>query len=112
MEHKDLHYDAFISYRHGDVDEFVAAQLHKLLEGFRIPKSIAKSLNHAPKFSRIFRDHEELPLSSDLSESISYALENSNLSNSIKSSLLKLDSTIKFYQLMMAQEISSFLAKA
>jgi|GEM_PF-4555687 len=103
MEHKDLHYDAFISYRHGDVDEFVAAQLHKLLEGFRIPKSIAKSLNHAPKFSRIFRDHEELPLSSDLSESISCALENSDFLIVICSPRTKESRWVR-------QEIKSFIA--
>ena len=35
-----MYYDAFISYRHTDLDKFVAEELHKQLESFKIPKKI------------------------------------------------------------------------
>jgi hypothetical protein len=70
-------YDAFISYRHGELDGLVAEKLHKMLETYRIPASIAKKTGKK-KLSRIFRDREELPTSSNLSDSINEALENSS----------------------------------
>ena len=33
-------YDAFISYRHSELDQFVAVTLHKELENFRIPRNM------------------------------------------------------------------------
>lgn len=33
-------YDVFISYRHSDLDMFVATQIHKELEAFRLPKNL------------------------------------------------------------------------
>lgn len=42
-ENKAYHYDAFISYRHAELDKFVAENLHKQLEAFRLPKSVAKN---------------------------------------------------------------------
>lgn len=35
-------YDAFISYRHAELDQFVAVELHKVLENFRLPKNVKK----------------------------------------------------------------------
>ncbi len=35
MENKEYKYDAFISYRHCDLDKFVAENLHKALETYR-----------------------------------------------------------------------------
>jgi len=72
----EYRYDAFISYRHGDLDSKVAERLHKLLEAYRIPSALAKKLGKK-KLDRIFRDREELPTSSDLSKSINEALETS-----------------------------------
>jgi len=72
-----MKYDAFISYRHGELDGFVAEKLHKMLETYRIPGVIAKKIGKK-KLSRIFRDREELPTSSNLSDSINDALENSS----------------------------------
>jgi len=69
-------YDAFISYRHGGLDGLVAEKLHKLLETYRIPTIIAKRIGRK-KLTRVFRDREELPTSSNLSDSITEALENS-----------------------------------
>ncbi|MDE7258707.1 MAG: toll/interleukin-1 receptor domain-containing protein, partial [Lachnospiraceae bacterium] len=40
---KDIvQYDAFISYRHSELDSFVAQTLHKQLESFKLPKNVAR----------------------------------------------------------------------
>ena len=72
-------YDAFISYRHAELDQFVAVELHKVLESFRLPKNVKKSENFSgkTKIERVFRDRDELPLSSNLSDPIMQALERS-----------------------------------
>ncbi|MBO6259576.1 MAG: toll/interleukin-1 receptor domain-containing protein [Lachnospiraceae bacterium] len=80
---KEFHYDAFISYRHVDPDRFVAEKLHKELENFKLPKNIEAQLkkkNPEAKtdISRVFRDEEELPLSSSLEDQIVEALKNSD----------------------------------
>ena len=41
MENKYT-YDAFISYRHADLDKFVAENLHKQLEAFHLPTNVSK----------------------------------------------------------------------
>lgn len=74
----DLHYDAFISYRHGGVDQYVAEQIHKKLETFKLPASIVKDKKkkgEKTKIERVFRDQEELPLSDNLEGEIVKALE-------------------------------------
>ena len=54
---KELKYDAFISYRHNDLDKFVATNLHRLLETYKLPKSIIKSNDLVnTKIERVFRD--------------------------------------------------------
>ncbi len=76
---KAFHYDAFISYRHSDIDSFIAQNLHRKLENFKLPKSVLpKVQNGKKKIERIFRDVDELPLSEDLSDPISKALLNSD----------------------------------
>lgn len=80
MENKDTKeykYDAFISYRHAELDQFVAENLHKLLETFKVPRIAADSIKKQKKskISRVFRDRDELPLSSNLSDNIQSALE-------------------------------------
>ena len=80
---KEFHYDAFISYRHVDPDRFVAEKLHKELENFKLPKNIETQLKKSnpdakTKISRVFRDEEELPLSSSLEDQIVEALKNSD----------------------------------
>lgn len=80
-ETREWMYDAFISYRHIEPDAFVAGTIHKLLESYNPPKSIFKG--KAPeeikrtKIKKVFRDQEELPLTSNLSDTIGLALENS-----------------------------------
>ena len=54
MEKKEYFYDAFISYRHTELDIFVAESLHKILERYRVPKRIQES-SGKKKISRIFR---------------------------------------------------------
>lgn len=71
-------YAAFISYSHSNERE--AAQLHRALESFRLPKDMAAPSGLAIARGRIapvFRDREELSSSPDLSASIRAALENS-----------------------------------
>ena len=71
-------YDAFISYRHAELDKFVAEKLHKQLEAFSLPKSVAKKRQgQKTKIERVFRDKEELPLTSNLEDPIVQALQNS-----------------------------------
>ncbi len=75
---KKWKYDAFISYRHCELDKFVAENLHRQLESFRLPKSIAKKRpGQRNKIERVFRDKEELPLTSNLNDPIMDALHNS-----------------------------------
>lgn len=74
-----LHYDAFISYRHTELDKFVAENLHKKLEAYRMPADVAKKrAGMKNKIERVFRDQEELPLTSDLNDPIMAALHNSD----------------------------------
>lgn len=91
---KKWYYDAFISYRHTELDSFVAKNLHKQLESFKLPKNVAKKLQVNAKenlkadekegiiesktrITRVFRDQEELPLVSNLADPIMEALEKS-----------------------------------
>lgn len=68
-----MKYRAFISYRHGGIDEAVAATLHREIEKYTIPGRLRKKLNRK-KIGRAFRDNEELRASSDLSAIIREAL--------------------------------------
>ena len=78
MEEKNYKYDAFISYRHCDLDKYVAENLHKILETYDLPKNIKEKLNIQGKtFKRVFRDQDELPLSSNLEDPIIEALKDS-----------------------------------
>ena len=71
------HYNAFISYRHTQRDIEVASEVQKQLEHFRIPEAIQKS-SGIKKIERIFRDKDELPLSSNLGNDIETALDMSD----------------------------------
>ena len=78
MDNRNYKYDAFISYRHCELDKFVAENLHRLLETYNLPKEIKKKLNIKNKaFERVFRDQEELPLTSNLEDPIISALKES-----------------------------------
>lgn len=74
MEKKYL-YDAFISYRHAELDKFVAENLHRYMESFKPPKSILKSgKTSRTRIERVFRDKDELPLTSNLEDPIINAI--------------------------------------
>ena len=62
-------YDAFISYRHCEPDSDIAAKLQKKLEGFRLPKEIAKKIGRT-RLNRVFRDETEFAVSDDLTQAI------------------------------------------
>ena len=73
----DLHYNAFISYRHAPLDSKVAQDIQKRLERLHIPAEIRKKTG-IKKIERIFRDKEELPITSNLGDDISQALEDAD----------------------------------
>lgn len=79
---KKWYYDAFISYRHTEIDSFVAKNLHRQLESFKLPGNVARRLKEngeeaKTRITRVFRDQEELPLVSNLADPIMEALDNS-----------------------------------
>ncbi|MCH5343033.1 MAG: toll/interleukin-1 receptor domain-containing protein [Acetatifactor sp.] len=71
-----MRYDAFISYRHSDLDMYIAKKIHKGLETFKVPRPVAKK-SGKKSIKRVFRDQEELPIGSDLGENIEGALRGS-----------------------------------
>ena len=78
-ELKNVHYDAFISYRHCELDSFVAEHLHRKLEKFKLPKSVRSKVKSGKTgISRVFRDVDELPLSDNLSDPINNAIANTD----------------------------------
>ena len=68
-------YIAFISYRHTPQDAAVAKAVHRLIEEYVIPRPLRK--NGKKHLGLVFRDEEELPVSSDLTDSICQALDRS-----------------------------------
>ena len=70
-------FTAFISYRHQSPDQDVAKRLHTAIETYRVPAGIRKKTGRK-KMGLVFRDQEELPLSSDLGKDIENALDNSD----------------------------------
>lgn len=95
------HYNAFISYKHAPEDNRVADAVHKGLERFHIPGKLRKKTG-IKKINRIFRDKAELPITMDLSDNISYALENSDY-------LIVLCSTNTKESAWVPREIEAFL---
>lgn len=70
------HYNAFISYKHAELDNKIAAQIEKDLEHYHIPRKLQKKTGYK-RIERIFRDKDELPITSNLSGTIEEALLNS-----------------------------------
>ncbi len=68
-------YNAFISYRHAPLDSKIAEHVQKKLEHFHVPHKLRGKIKHQ-KITRIFRDKDELPITSDLTETITQALQN------------------------------------
>ena len=69
-------FNAFISYKHAPADNKVAETIEKGLERFHIPKKIQQKTG-IKKIKKIFRDKDELPITSNLDDQISYALDHS-----------------------------------
>lgn len=76
LKRKKMRYDAFISYRHSDLDMYIAKKVHRGLETFKVPKGVAEK-SGKKNIKRVFRDQEELPIGSDLGENIEKALSES-----------------------------------
>ena len=76
---QDYKYRAFISYSHKD--KKFAKWLHKKIENYKIPKSLREKYPNLPKNLKrsVFRDEDELPTGSVLSDNLVYALDNSEL---------------------------------
>lgn len=72
----EIRYNAFISYRHSELDMYVAKRIHKGLETFKVPGPVYKATG-IKKIDRVFRDQEELPIGSDLSDNITSAIQSS-----------------------------------
>ena len=69
-------YCAFISYRHQSPDQEIAKALHTAIETYGIPASVRRQAGKK-RMGKVFRDQEELPLSSDLGADIEAALDRS-----------------------------------
>ena len=67
-------YDAFISYRHTDVDTRWAKWIQTAIETYRVPKHLVGK-DITPLLSRVYRDEDEAPASAHLGEEIEQALE-------------------------------------
>ena len=89
----EQHYSAFISYKHAPADTAIAAEIQKRLERYHIPAAIRKKTGRE-KIGRIFRDKEELPITSDLGDDISRALEDADFLIVICSSSTKLSTWV------------------
>lgn len=75
-ERDDYAYEAFISYRHLPLDHKVAVKVQRAIEGFAIPKALHEQTGKR-RLGKCFRDTDELPTSSSLSDQITEALKRS-----------------------------------
>lgn len=98
-------YTAFLSYSHKDAS--AAGRLHRRLEAYRMPRRLAgAAMGRGAVPERlwpIFRDREELPAATDLSETVRAALAQSG-------SLIILCSPHSAGSLWVAEEIETFRA--
>jgi WD40 repeat protein len=67
-------YSIFISYRKKTSDEEWAKWLQKAVEGYRLPRYLARGRKLRRRLKPVFRDDDELPASVDLHASIDEAL--------------------------------------
>lgn len=71
-----MKYSAFISYRHGGIDEKVGTQIQKEIEHYRLPSKIAKKVGRKT-LGKVFRDADDLRTASNLSAIIREGLDES-----------------------------------
>jgi len=99
----EVRYTAFLSYSHKDAA--AAGRLHRRLETYRLPKRLAGSDTARgivpARLWPIFRDREELPAATDLSETVREALARSG-------ALIVLCSPRSAESLWVAEEIKVF----
>ena len=76
MDDSSKVFKAFISYRYAGIDTFVADELHKQLEKYKVPKALRRKLKDPREYTlgRIFQDKLNLSASSDLWNSIEASL--------------------------------------
>ncbi len=72
----ERNYIAFISYRHKPLDKEAAEKIQRSIERYIVPKELREKAG-GKKLGMVFRDEDELPASSSLSGSITYALDHS-----------------------------------
>ncbi|MCR5249776.1 MAG: toll/interleukin-1 receptor domain-containing protein [Lachnospiraceae bacterium] len=78
MNEEEIRYDAFISYRHAELDTEIAKGIQRRLESFVLPANLrSRYPKDHRRIRRIFRDEDELPLAESLSDQIEKALRNS-----------------------------------
>lgn len=94
-------YNAFISYRHAKLDSAIAENVQRKLEHFHVPHKLKKKIKHQ-KITRIFRDKDELPITSDLTETITDALRKAEY-------LIVICSTNTKESIWVKREIATFL---
>ncbi len=97
----ELHYNAFISYRHAPLDIRIATEIQRRLERYPVPREIQKQTGKK-RIERIFRDKEELPITSDLNDDIGEALRHSDF-------LIVICSTNTASSAWVRREIETFL---
>ena len=95
------HYNAFISYRHSPLDMKIASNIQHKLEHFHIPHKIRSKTGHK-RIQRIFRDKDELPITSSLNDTISNALDKADY-------LIVICSTHTNESMWVKREIAYFL---
>lgn len=99
MEYK---YNAFISYRHAPLDSELARLIQKKLENYHVPSGVKKETGKSIR--RVFLDKAELPTSSNLSDDILDALNQSEY-------LIVICSTHTSESIWVEREIQAFLTR-
>lgn len=94
-------YNAFISYRHSELDSRIAALIQRQLEHYDIPRKLQKKTG-IKRFERIFLDKEELLTTSDINNDITQAIMNSEF-------LIVICSTHTAESIWVEKEIETFL---
>src|SRR5580658_11281149 len=77
MNTETVRYAAFISYRHMPRDRRWAIRIMRALETYRTPKPLQREA-YPDRLGHLFRDEDEIPASSDLSDQIKEALAHSD----------------------------------
>lgn len=77
MEKSGHRYRAFVSYRHLPRDRHWALRIMQALETYRTPRALQVD-GFPDRIGKLFRDEDEIPASTDLSDQIKEALSQSD----------------------------------